>query len=125
MFVGMGVSAVFPVLDGLATFGWQDMENQIGLSWLVLQGALYIVGAGLYAVSLSLSFAHLDADRGRLESRKPGIRESSTLWEAPIKSFMSSSYWRRCLISEDLSKHSIIVMGSWDQSACEPSLSQS
>lgn len=50
MFVGMGVSAVFPVLDGLITFGWRGMENQIGLSWLVLQGALYILGAGLYAV---------------------------------------------------------------------------
>ncbi|KIW79335.1 hypothetical protein Z517_05947 [Fonsecaea pedrosoi CBS 271.37] len=49
MFVGMGVSAVFPVLDGLRTFGLGDLENQIGLSWLVLQGALYILGAGLYA----------------------------------------------------------------------------
>jgi len=51
MFVGMGVSAVFPVLDGLLTFGMEAMEKQIGLSWLVLQGALYIAGAALYAVS--------------------------------------------------------------------------
>jgi len=51
MFVGMGVSAVFPVLDGLKTFGLHAMEKQIGLSWLVLQGVLYIVGAALYAVS--------------------------------------------------------------------------
>jgi len=54
MFVGMGISAVFPVLDGLTTFGLSAMEKQIGLSWLVLQGALYILGAGLYAVSRSL-----------------------------------------------------------------------
>ncbi|KIV86585.1 hypothetical protein PV11_02185 [Exophiala sideris] len=52
MFVGMGISAVFPVLDGLMTFGWSAMEKQIGLSWLVLQGALYILGAGLYAARI-------------------------------------------------------------------------
>ncbi|KIW99347.1 uncharacterized protein Z518_11335 [Rhinocladiella mackenziei CBS 650.93] len=52
MFVGMGVSAIFPVFDGLRTVGWKGMENQIGLSWLVLQGALYILGAGLYAARI-------------------------------------------------------------------------
>jgi hypothetical protein len=51
MFVAMGLSAVFPTLDGLATYGWEQMQRQIGLFWLVLQGALYILGAGLYAVS--------------------------------------------------------------------------
>ena len=50
MFVGMGVSAVIPVVDGLSTYGLQQMRSQIGLVWLVLQGALYILGAGLYAV---------------------------------------------------------------------------
>jgi adiponectin receptor len=51
MFVAMGLSALFPVLDGLFTYGSQQMQQQIGLFWLVLQGALYIIGAGLYAVS--------------------------------------------------------------------------
>ena len=55
MFVAMGLSAVFPVLDGLATYGLERMQHQIGLFWLVLQGVLYIVGAGLYAVSRSHS----------------------------------------------------------------------
>ena len=50
MFVGMGISAVFPVLDGLSVYGVEQMRSQIGLTWLVLQGALYILGAGLYAV---------------------------------------------------------------------------
>ncbi|EXJ60984.1 hypothetical protein A1O7_05137 [Cladophialophora yegresii CBS 114405] len=49
MFVGMGISAVFPVFDGWSTFGFEDMEKQMGLRWLILQGALYILGAGLYA----------------------------------------------------------------------------
>ena len=49
MFIAMGLSAVFPVLHGLVVFGFQQMRKQIGLSWLVLQGALYILGAGIYA----------------------------------------------------------------------------
>ncbi|KAL6249507.1 hypothetical protein RBB50_003360 [Rhinocladiella similis] len=56
MFVGMGVSAVFPVLDGLLTFGIEAMEKQIGLSWLVLQGVLYIAGAALYAARIPESW---------------------------------------------------------------------
>lgn len=50
MFVGMGISAIFPVIDGVSTYGLAQMRKQIGLVWVVLQGALYILGAGLYAV---------------------------------------------------------------------------
>jgi adiponectin receptor len=53
MFVLMGLSAVFPVLHGLRMHGFEDMVGRIGLNWLVLQGFLYILGAGLYAVSNS------------------------------------------------------------------------
>ncbi|KAJ5918912.1 hypothetical protein N7454_010056 [Penicillium verhagenii] len=49
MFVGMGLSAAFPVLHGLALFGFDRMRQQIGLSWLLLQGFLYILGAAIYA----------------------------------------------------------------------------
>ena len=51
MFVAMGLSAVFPVLHGMEIYGIQEMRGRIGLTWLVLQGFLYILGAGLYAVS--------------------------------------------------------------------------
>lgn len=51
MFVAMGLSGLFPVLHGLIAFGLQQMNNQIGLLWVVLQGFLYILGAGVYAVS--------------------------------------------------------------------------
>lgn len=51
MFVAMGLSAVFPVFHGLKLYGYVQLERQIGLSWMVLQGALYIAGAGIYAVS--------------------------------------------------------------------------
>jgi adiponectin receptor len=51
MFVAMGLSALFPVLHGVKTFGVAQLERQMGLSWLVAQGVLYILGAGIYAVS--------------------------------------------------------------------------
>jgi adiponectin receptor len=50
MFVSMGLSAVFPVLHGLRLYGISPMRKQIGLPWLVLQGVLYVLGAGIYAV---------------------------------------------------------------------------
>ena len=49
MFVLMGLSAVFPVLHGVKLYGVEHLRESIGLDWVVLQGVLYIVGAGLYA----------------------------------------------------------------------------
>ncbi|EAW09635.1 hemolysin III family protein [Aspergillus clavatus NRRL 1] len=49
MFVGMGLSAVFPVIHGLRLYGMEQMTRQIGLGWLLLQGFLYILGATIYA----------------------------------------------------------------------------
>lgn len=49
MFVGMGLSAIFPVLHGLYLFGFERMRQQIGLIWVLLQGFLYILGAAIYA----------------------------------------------------------------------------
>lgn len=51
MFVAMGLSAVFPVFHGFKLYGYAQLGKQIGLSWMVLQGVLYIAGATLYAVS--------------------------------------------------------------------------
>lgn len=52
----MGLSAVIPVIHGVRLYGVLQLERQIGLSWLVSQGVMYIVGAGLYAVSISFTF---------------------------------------------------------------------
>ena len=62
MFVAMGLSAVFPVLHGLRMYGYEQLERQIGLSWLLGQGVLYIAGASLYAVSRADHYARLLAD---------------------------------------------------------------
>lgn len=50
MFVVLGLSAVVPVLHGLKIYGYKQLERQMGLSWVVSQGVLYIVGATIYAV---------------------------------------------------------------------------
>ncbi|CAL3963564.1 hypothetical protein PZA11_001146 [Diplocarpon coronariae] len=49
MFVLMGLSAVFPVFHGLELHGFKDMQNRIGLTWLLCQGSFYVLGAVLYA----------------------------------------------------------------------------
>ncbi|PVH98703.1 HlyIII-domain-containing protein [Periconia macrospinosa] len=49
MFVGMGLSAVFPVLHACRLYGVQELRGSAGLDWVVLQGGLYILGAGVYA----------------------------------------------------------------------------
>jgi len=57
MFVAMGASAVIPVLHGISLFGITQLERQMGLSWLVLQGVLYVSGAAIYAVSIRFDMA--------------------------------------------------------------------
>jgi adiponectin receptor len=52
MFVAMGLSAVVPVLHGMQLYTMEEMQDRIGLTWLLLQGFLYIFGAGLYVVSI-------------------------------------------------------------------------
>ncbi|EOO00930.1 putative mpr-like gpcr protein [Phaeoacremonium minimum UCRPA7] len=42
---------VVPVFHGLKMRGFQNLDEQMGLRWVLLQGALYIFGAFLYAVS--------------------------------------------------------------------------
>ncbi|KAM0807173.1 hypothetical protein AB5N19_07512 [Seiridium cardinale] len=50
MFVGLGVSGVLPVCQGIAIYGYHDLEKRMGLNWVIFQGFLYIFGAFLYAV---------------------------------------------------------------------------
>ncbi|CAG8344055.1 unnamed protein product [Penicillium salamii] len=52
MFIALGLSALFPVVHGVRKFGIKQMNKQIGLFWVVLQGSLYIVGACVYAMRI-------------------------------------------------------------------------
>lgn len=56
MFVAMGLSAVLPVLNALQMYDVAVLQDSIGLNWMILQGALYILGAGLYAARIPERF---------------------------------------------------------------------
>ncbi|KAK6810456.1 hypothetical protein RU639_013769 [Aspergillus parasiticus] len=52
MFITLGLSALFPVIHGVMKFGIRQMNKQIGLFWVVLQGSLYIAGACIYTIQV-------------------------------------------------------------------------
>jgi len=49
MFVLMGLSAVVPVIHGIRLYGIEHMQDVASLNYVVAQGALYILGAAIYA----------------------------------------------------------------------------
>ncbi|GAB1318716.1 PHO36-regulatory role in lipid and phosphate metabolism [Madurella fahalii] len=49
MFVGLGLSGVVPIIHALTFYGYGQLDERMGLNWVILQGALYIFGAFLYA----------------------------------------------------------------------------
>ncbi|KAK0642026.1 hemolysin-III related-domain-containing protein [Cercophora newfieldiana] len=50
MFVGLGTSGVVPILHVLITeYSFSQLNELMGLKWVILQGGLYIFGAFLYA----------------------------------------------------------------------------
>lgn len=51
MFVALGLSSLVPVIHGAIIYGFWQLDEKMGLRWVLLQGALYIFGAFLYAVS--------------------------------------------------------------------------
>nr|POF18490.1 adipor-like receptor spbc12c2.09c [Quercus suber] len=52
VFVAMGLSAVIPIIHGVQRYGAAQMQKQMGLTWIIGQGVLYIVGAALYAARI-------------------------------------------------------------------------
>ncbi|KAK4174143.1 hemolysin-III related-domain-containing protein [Triangularia setosa] len=50
MFVCLGLSGVLPIIHALITlYTYDELNRRMGLNWVILQGALYIFGAFLYA----------------------------------------------------------------------------
>ena len=60
MFAAMGLTGIFPVVHVLSLYGWRFANDYMGLSWVILQGVLYLVGAGFYAVRIASSDGRLD-----------------------------------------------------------------
>lgn len=57
MFVGLGASGVIPVCHGLSIYGYQALDDRMGLNWVLFQGFLYIFGA--FLVSIIGPFLHI------------------------------------------------------------------
>jgi adiponectin receptor len=57
MFVFMGLSAVFPMFHGIRLYGLVHMREAASLDWVVAQGALYILGAAIYAARVPEKWA--------------------------------------------------------------------
>ncbi|GAC96231.1 adiponectin receptor protein 1 [Pseudozyma hubeiensis SY62] len=57
VFLVLGLSAVIPVAHVIALYGYRTITETMGLSFLILSGALYVVGAGLYAARIPERFA--------------------------------------------------------------------
>lgn len=55
MFVCLGLSGVVPVVHGITIYGYHELNERMGLSWVILQGFFYILGAFIYAVSGPIS----------------------------------------------------------------------
>ncbi|KAF1812790.1 HlyIII-domain-containing protein [Eremomyces bilateralis CBS 781.70] len=49
MFIAMGLSGVIPVLHGTRLYELSRIDELISLRWMATQGALYIIGAIIYA----------------------------------------------------------------------------
>lgn len=98
MFVGFGLSAIFPVLHGVYMYGLEQMRYSIGLDWVLLQGFLYILGAAIYAVCFSLASnlgvrtAQLIQDVRHVYLRGSNLGDMIS-GVAPIRYSMSSYSW--------------------------------
>ncbi|KAA8914286.1 hemolysin-III related-domain-containing protein [Sphaerosporella brunnea] len=56
MFVALGGAGVVPVLHGLYLFGAAALKERVGLSWVLLEAALYVTGATIYAARVPEKF---------------------------------------------------------------------
>lgn len=104
MFVGLGVSGVVPILHILITdYDYRQLNDLMGLNWVLFQGALYIFGAFLYAVRttspalLRVSIANTEC---RLVGRNGGLQAPSISGGALTRystSALSSPRHRTCM----------------------------
>lgn len=114
MFVAMGLSAVFPIFHGVEIYGVADMRERIGLSWMVLQGFFYVLGAALYAVSSRKSEFDCEiTDECRLDFRNGRGRGNLIFGGARIRYFMFWLLWRGLRICMGCLLLLIIIIRPW------------
>lgn len=57
VFLVLGLSAVVPVAHVVQLYGYRTITETMGLRFLITSGALYVLGAGLYAARVPERFA--------------------------------------------------------------------
>lgn len=133
LFVGLGASGVVPIAHSLLFLEGQGfaagadddslaarfhrLDARMGLRWVLLQGGLYILGAFIYAVSISppcCIFPSLIADSTpRPVCPNAGVPAALTSGVAHIKSSTSSSCWLRLPIFAASCRHTRTITPSW------------
>ena len=101
MFVGLGTSGVVPILHILATeYSYSQLNDIMGLNWVLLQGVLYVFGAFLYAVrplSQYTCVSILIDTKPRPGGRSASFQDLSTYWGALTRYSMSVCCWQPVL----------------------------
>ena len=100
MYVALGLSAVAPVTHGLRLYGWRSMEERIAVRWVLAQGALYILGAVLYAVSAAPVRAEIRLD-GSIESRAREVVPGTVRCPRQLASDLSRPHSDSCVYPLD------------------------
>lgn len=85
MFIGLGLSGVVPVFHGISIYGYEGMEDRMSVSFVILQGALYIFGAVLYAVCSHTCSMWTRLILYRLAGLSDPLRVASTFGAAPTR----------------------------------------
>jgi len=98
MFVGLGTSGVVPILHILATeYSYSQLNDIMGLNWVLLQGFLYVFGAFLYAVRALIQHSWVSIlinTKPRPGGRSASFQDLSTYWGALTRYFMSVCCWQ-------------------------------
>ena len=55
MYTGLGLSAIIPIVHGIAIHGWVIQNHRMGLNWMSLMAAFNVLGAAVYAIRVGAS----------------------------------------------------------------------
>ncbi|KAL9561196.1 hypothetical protein ACKAV7_014551 [Fusarium commune] len=50
MFAALGLSGFIPIIQGVTIYGYKGLDDRISVTCIIIHGAMYLFGAGLYVV---------------------------------------------------------------------------
>lgn len=91
MFVSLGLSGVLPIIHALITlYTYDELNKRMGLNWVIFQGALYIFGAFLYAVSILLFAGALPVLPRSVRTGKERLKTDEKTWNRLVSQSVAS-----------------------------------